>query len=270
MTAVITDVHYRMSLALIRDLAEAGIRVVVCENSNSQLPLGFYSRYIDQSHLFCSNEYLSELYSLCKSIADTEGEKPALLPVGADTIAALADKSISEKFSTVCGLAVPEKETLDLFNDKSSAWKLASELDIPVPATCLPGESVSEFISSISFPCVVKPVCGEKLGLTAAARYIIAKDFAELEYAYNHFLSLGGEPIVQQYLSGSGIGCSVVSDCGKIVSSICHRRIREYPIDGGPSSCCEAFRSPLLESYAAKLVSHTRFTGLAMFEFKED
>ena len=56
MTAVITDVHYRMSLALIRDLAEAGIRVVVCENSNSQLPLGFYSRYIDKSHLFCSNE----------------------------------------------------------------------------------------------------------------------------------------------------------------------------------------------------------------------
>ena len=29
--AVITDVHYRMSLALIRDLAQAGVRVVCCE-----------------------------------------------------------------------------------------------------------------------------------------------------------------------------------------------------------------------------------------------
>ena len=30
MTAIVTDVHYRMSLALIRDLAQAGDRVVCC------------------------------------------------------------------------------------------------------------------------------------------------------------------------------------------------------------------------------------------------
>ena len=31
MTAIVTDAHYRMSLALIRDLADSGVRVIACE-----------------------------------------------------------------------------------------------------------------------------------------------------------------------------------------------------------------------------------------------
>ena len=31
MVAIVTDVHYRMSLALIRDLAQAGVEVITCE-----------------------------------------------------------------------------------------------------------------------------------------------------------------------------------------------------------------------------------------------
>lgn len=38
-TAVMTDVHYRMSLALIRDLAQAGVRTVCCEREGGGDPL---------------------------------------------------------------------------------------------------------------------------------------------------------------------------------------------------------------------------------------
>ena len=44
-TAVVTDIQYRMSLALIRDLAQAGVRVVVCWREGSGAPLGFRSKY---------------------------------------------------------------------------------------------------------------------------------------------------------------------------------------------------------------------------------
>lgn len=40
MTAIVTDVHYRMSLALIRDLAQAGVRVICCERRGVSAPLG--------------------------------------------------------------------------------------------------------------------------------------------------------------------------------------------------------------------------------------
>ena len=31
MIAIVTDAHYRMSVALIRDLADAGVQVIACE-----------------------------------------------------------------------------------------------------------------------------------------------------------------------------------------------------------------------------------------------
>ena len=34
MVAIVTDVHYRMSLALIRDLGQAGVDVITCERES--------------------------------------------------------------------------------------------------------------------------------------------------------------------------------------------------------------------------------------------
>ena len=90
MTAVITDVHYRMSLALIRDLAQAGVRVVVCWREDSGAPLGFRSKYPARRVTLPREGWLEELYRLCSQIREEEGESPALLPVGAATLAALA------------------------------------------------------------------------------------------------------------------------------------------------------------------------------------
>ena len=50
-TAVMTDVHYRMSLALIRDLAQAGVRTVCCEREGVAAPLGVVSKYTDETVL---------------------------------------------------------------------------------------------------------------------------------------------------------------------------------------------------------------------------
>ena len=45
MTAVITDVKYRMSLSLIRDLRDAGITVTACHSGGGR-PFAFSSRPI--------------------------------------------------------------------------------------------------------------------------------------------------------------------------------------------------------------------------------
>ena len=43
MTAIVTDAHYRMSVSLIRDLSERGVRVVACEKASMENPVGFAS-----------------------------------------------------------------------------------------------------------------------------------------------------------------------------------------------------------------------------------
>lgn len=271
MVAIVTDVHYRMSLALIRDLGQAGVDVITCERESRRPAPGAVSRWSSR-HVWLSEErYAEALARLCEKVGGQYRCRPALLPVGAVTLAAIAGQP--ERFSGVCGLCVPSKEQLDLLNSKTGLAELARRLGVPVPESFSPAEreSVPQFAARLPLPCVVKPVCGEKLGLSAGDRYVIARTPEEAERAYLHFLALAGEPpVVQTYLPGRGLGCSVLAREGEVLASICHLRVREYPAAGGPSSCCRCVERPDLLAMAARLAAGIRLTGLTMFEFKED
>jgi len=277
MVAIVTDVHYRMSLALIRDLAQSGVEVITCErercrSSRSSPALGALSRHTSR-HVWLpdGDGYLGGLLDLCREIGLGRSCRPALLPVGAATLAlASVNRTL---FDEVCGLCIPTVGQLELMNSKERVAELAASLEIPVPEGFArrEEEDVEAFVRRLPLPCVVKPVCGERLGLTAADRYVIARTAEAAQAAYERFSRLAGEPpVVQAYLSGGALGCSVLAWDGRVLSAICHRRLREYPVSGGPSSCCVSEDRPELCAYAARMAARTRYTGLAMFEFKED
>ena len=275
MVAIVTDVHYRMSLALIRDLAQAGVEVVTCErercrSSRSAHALGALSRHTSR-HVWLPDGggYREALLDLCQEICLGHECRPALLPVGASTLELVSENRA--RFAASCGLCLPTPGQLALFNSKEQVAALAASLGIPVPEARREGEPLAAFLRRSPLPCVVKPVCGEKLGLTAADRYAIARTEAEAEAACARFSQLAGEPpVVQAYLPGGALGCSVLAQDGQVLAAICHRRLREYPVSGGPSSCCASVDAPVLLEYAARMAAHTGYTGLAMFEFKED
>ena len=269
MTAIVTDAHYRMSVALIRDLFERGVRVVACEKASLENPVGFASRGAAQCITLPDATYEDALLALCEKISQEDGQKPALLPVGAKTLAMLSRNA--DRFETVCALCIAQPQQLSLFNDKSAVASLAKKLGVLVPASFeqASDESLDAFFSRVPLPCAVKPLCGEAFGLTAAQRYRICRTAGELQAAYTHFETLTGEaPIVQEYLCGAAFGCSVLAKSGRVARHICHRRVREYPVSGGPSSCCESVERPDLLSAAEKLIRETGFSGPAMFEFK--
>lgn len=271
MTAIITDVHYRMAPALIRDLGRAGVKVVCCEREDVSAPLGFRSKYSARNVTLPAAGWLEDLYVLCEGLTRTERQRPALLPVGAVTLAALAAER--ERFGAVCGLCIPTPKQLDLLNSKAAVSALAGRLGVPVPRAFVrtEGEAVLDFAARLPLPCVVKPLCGEKLGLTAAQRYGIVKTPDEAAEKFERFRALAGEdPVVQEHLPGGGLGCSVLCEDGEVRAALCHQRVREYPVAGGPSACCDRADRPDLEAHAAAIVKEASFTGLAMFEFKED
>lgn len=276
MVAIITDVHYRMSLALVRDLGQAGVEVITCETDahrdNPGSPaLGALSRYTARHVWLPENDAISALLALCQEISAQRGVRPAVLPVGAATLAQLAEQR--ETFTPWAGLCIPTPNQLSLFNDKARTTALAASLGIPVPDSFnpRPGEDLTAFCARLPLPVVVKPLCGEKFGLTAAERYQRADSAETAAAAIRHFRGLTGEaPVVQALLPGSGMGCSVVAWEGVVYAAIAHKRIREYPVTGGPSTCCQVIGAPFLEDCARRMVQAARYTGLAMFEFKED
>ena len=95
-----------------------------------------------------------------------------------------------------------------------------------------------------------------------------AKDFAE---KLAKMKELDPEPIVQEKIEGDGRGVSLLlGRDGELLSAICHRRLREFPASGGPSTLCVTEYDEFAIKKAHKLLKSFGFIGMAMVEFKGD
>ncbi len=252
---IITDCQYRMSISAIRYFGKLGKKVIAV--STKKDPPSFYSKYVTRRVTLSGEreEYIKELYALCGD------SRPVILPIGVFTLNILAENR--ELFETVADFCVASPDTLAAANDKSVMLGTARELCLDVP------KEYSIDSSDLSFPLVVKPICGEKHGLKAKERYIIVNDRDELIKAYDKF-SAYGKPIVEEYIDGDGVGVNMLFDKkGNLAAAFCHRRIHEYPISGGPSASCVSFYDEKLINSAKKLLYKIGFSGPAMAEFKE-
>ena len=119
------------------------------------------------------------------------------------------------------------------------------------------------------FPVVIKPHCGEKAGLKAKDRYQIARDPGEYARQYAAMGRYDPSPIVQEKVEGPGEGVNLLLDqSSRLVCAFCHRRLREYPVTGGPSTCCVSFYEETMIRQAYQLLASFGFVGMAMVEFK--
>lgn len=259
-TVVITDGKYRSSIAAARMLGREGFRVVVTQTREDMAlePPVFCSRYTAESRWLegsaDSPDYPDLLYALLE-----EYNHPVLFCTGAATLNAVARRR--ERFLEVCDFLISPPETLDALNDKETVHRRCEELGIPVPRQY--GGTPERY------PVVVKPHCGEKFGLKAKDRYIVANNAEEYAAALSVMSKYDPCPIVQERVEGIGAGASLLLDRdSRLISALCHRRIREYPASGGPSTCCESFYSKDLIDRAFRLLSSFGFVGMAMVEFK--
>jgi len=267
MMVLVTDAHYRMSLAAIRELGEAGFQVAAAAPQGSH-PLGFYSKHTKYRFTLPAGDegkYVRALLDACRALtSDSEGP-PVIFPAGAYTLRALVkNKSL---FEGAAYLLVPDEKALEHANNKEYVTGLAERIGIPAPQSY--GESLEEALDRASFPLVIKYRNGEALGLRAPERYRIINSRDELKREYIRMSALQERPLVQEYIPGSGFGVSCVFDGdSRPVSVICHKRVREYPIEGGPSACCESAWDDGLVLYAERLLKELSWRGIAMVEFR--
>lgn len=259
-TVVVTDGKYRTSIAAVRALSRAGFRVVTTQtrDDSSLEPPVFTSRFVSETHWIeggaADAAYADRLLSLLKGY-----DRPILLCIGAATLNTVAREQA--RFAQVCDFLIAPPEVLDQLNDKEAVHRRCEELGIPVPKQYA-GEPDA-------YPVIIKPHCGEKLGLKARDRYAVANTREEYEAKAAAMGKYDPSPIVQQKVSGSGAGASLLLDRdGRLISAICHRRVREYPITGGPSTCCESFYDAGMIDRAYRLLRSFHFVGMAMVEFK--
>ena len=259
-TVVITDGKYRTAIAAARALGRAGYEVVVTQTRKDSAlePPVFASCFVSQRRWIegaaADPQYADRLLELLR-----EYDHPVLFCVGAVSLNTVSRER--ERFREVCDFLIAPPEVLDQLNDKETVHARCEELGIPVPRQ-YPGQPEG-------FPVVVKPHCGEKFGLKARDRYAVAHNQAEYEAALAAMQAYDPAPIVQQKIEGPGGGVSLLLDQdSRLICAVCHRRIREYPASGGPSTCCESFYDEGMIRSAYRLLESFHFMGMAMVEFK--
>ena len=258
-TVIITDGRYRSAIAAARELGRAGYDVIVTETRAdlSAAPPVFSSRYAGGEWIEGSvkdADYPDRLLSFVKRY-----DRPVLLPVGAATLKVIAERKA--EFAEVSDFLVADPSALDALNDKNRVHAAAEALGLPAPRQY---DGAPD-----RYPVIIKPRCGEAHGLKAKDRYCVAQDAEALARALERFRPYDPDPIIQEKVEGDGEGVSVLMAGGsRLVRAICHRRIREYPMSGGPSTCCVTEYDEGKIDAAVRLLAHFGFVGLAMVEFK--
>jgi len=259
-TVVITDGKYRSSIAAARSLGRAGYHIVITQTRGDATfdPPVFSSRYVSETRWIdgktSDSDYADRLLHVLHTL-----DRPVLLCVGAETLNTVS--RYRNQFERVSDFLIASPNVLDALNDKEVVHLRCKELGIAVPAQYegLPTH----------YPVIIKPHCGEKHGLKAAERYAVANNELEFNTQFAKMAAYDDSPIVQEKVSGCGIGVSILLDSNsQLLAAICHRRIREYPITGGPSTCCESFYDADMIETAYRLLQSFGFIGMAMVEFK--
>lgn len=280
--AFITDVHYRMGLAAVRSLGRRSIDITALEYETvpQKSILGFYSRYASDKRLVPSaiknkSEFINSIVNLSaeskKNSNSDEWKKPVLIAVGIDSLMAVSE--CSSLLEPYVDFIVPSLESMEIADDKRRLIDIAMKTGIPCPETTSlsVNETVEQLSERIKYPVVIKYRKGEALKLNPAKRYKIVEDRQTFIEAYSQMHSMQEFPLVQEYISGEGFGVSAVFDKrGEPLEIFCHKRIREYPVTGGPSCFCESIWDDKLVDYAIRLLKELNWRGVAMVEFKGD
>lgn len=142
----------------------------------------------------------------------------------------------------------------NILNNKFSLHTIAEKLNIRVP-------KLYPTIEAAKIPFVVKPT---NLSSAIGVKYV----FTESDILNVNNPIKEDNNIIQEYVTGVGVGYSFYCNKGKIVHGYGHRRLAEYPATGGSSTYRTYYHNNLMHEYASLIVEEVNYTGFAMFEFK--
>lgn len=270
MEAIVTDAHNLITLTVIRSLGRAGISVRALaegERPLTSIPAA-WSRFGRVVRVPPIERYPSEFWA---QVEDMAGPETVFVPVLLNSVTETAARLRSHGAPRTL---VSGRETLEELDQTDRLIRRARTLDIPTPRTFAPSpEEDPDPLSwdQLDFPAVIKYRHGDVLGLEARDRYRIVRDREELAREYWRMHGVQARPLVQEYVEGTGYGVSALYDReGRLAAAFCHRRLREFPITGGPSALAESVWEDDLVEYGTRLLESVGLVGVGMVEFKRE
>ncbi len=166
-----------------------------------------------------------------------------------------------------CLVSLPDLET---FNTTINKWELATyctKNEIPVPKSFLylPEEKLTDaFFTEITFPVIVKPLEGFGGGLGIEV-------FANKEDLAKYLNEAASQPIIiQDFIKGYDIDCSILAAEGKIVAHTIQKGFMQGDTPYAPQVGIEFLDNPELLKVVEKLIYSLKWNGVAHLDLRYD
>ncbi len=263
MGVFVTDGHWRKTLAVVRSLGRRGIRVTVGESTC--IATSFFSKYCSKRVIYPSPVRHPDRF-LQRLRREVATGCRAIFPMEEETLLLVARHR--DLFERLAFLPIAPYEKIQFVRDKQRLLKFAMGKGIPCPRTSFFKSPDEVKRSRIELPAVIKPrMSSGAFGI----RYVT--EAQELLPAYLRVHRKYPLPMVQERIprEGDSLGVSALFDeDSKVKAAFVHRRLREYPISGGPSTLRESVSHPQVLELGLSLLKALDWFGVAMVEFKMD
>lgn len=257
------------ALGLARQAYKCSVPVYIC--LKDAYSVAKYSNSVKEVFIIDNDDKLEEKIL---SIAD---KNTLLFPTSDDYI-----DFIVERYDNLNGkmqIGLPSLDIINTFNNKRNAYEYIQSLCVHQPISYSPNsfEDVLKLADTIEYPIVVKPAImhsfhkqfGKKAYLCLDKDSLIEK----VKYIYENNYPIN-QLVLQEYLSGGAktlYSYGVYAENGEPQAWIMANRIRQNPMDFGNSTTFAiTCKIPEIEYAARKILSATKYTGLAEIEFMYD
>jgi predicted ATP-grasp superfamily ATP-dependent carboligase len=263
---LVTDGHFRKSLAVVRSLGRKGIPVAVGERTF--LNTSFFSKYCTRRLVYPSpqqspNQFIEFLLKEIK-----KKQYDCLFPMEEGTLLLLA--KYHSQISEYTYLLIPDLKKIEFVRDKGNLMRFAESHGFPVPKTWYsPPLSPSPAMGGgMGEGVVIKPrISSGSFGI------VYVKKREDLISSYQNVHERYPFPLIQEWIpDGGGVfGLSALFDeASSVRAAFVHKKLRMYPVQGGPSTLAEGVEHPQIMELGLSLLKSLNWVGVGMVEFKVD
>ncbi len=264
----------QIGLSLVRELGRAGVRVIgIAINDKA---IGLLSRYLSEG-LVVSGARSVELMDAIRQLGERHGPCP-LLAVSEANLSWLSKHR--GEFGKVKPI-LPDPFALATVLDKNETLLAAQKIGIAVPKSIeiQTGDVLEALVQQVALPAVLKwkdpnaiaPLLARRGLHVVKAEYVYTVE--ALLSALRRYDPVGAWPLVQEYCGGYGLGQFFFMHQGQALRRFQHRRVAEWPPEGGFSCVCDVV--PLtqhaeLQAQSIALLRSIGWEGVAMVEYRYD
>lgn len=263
---LVLDGLWNKAVAAVRSLGKRGYRVAVGERTRFAPAL--FSRYCSRRFLYPSPASFPGAFldALEEELRNGRYDVVLAMEFGTQVL-------IARNRHRIEGLARFPFAPADLairVHDKAELATFAAGHGVECPATFRPagpGEA-SGMAERFPYPLLIKP------RLSSGGRGIVRVGTpSQLREAYPKVHAMYPMPILQECLppGGAAFGVGVLMNFSSAPrATFPYRRLREYPVSGGPSTLRESIGDEALCRATERLLSALGWIGVAMVEYKVD